>query len=155
MTAEHAHGIDAGGEVEFRPPCRDCGPGYQIGGDGCRHGDYQPAMGEAGVCRTCAKPIWWEMGAIGGRDTLGWSDRIERGGDSVVCFNAVGYRHVPLGGREAAIYKAATNTAADTVLAEARRLCCGNNPSAHHAATDKHSELMAFAGRLAGAVRGR
>jgi hypothetical protein len=47
------------------------------------------------------------------------------------------------------------DTAADAVLAEARRLCCGENPSAHHAATDKHSELMAFAGRLAGAVRGR
>jgi hypothetical protein len=43
--------------------------------------------------------------------------------------------------------------AAAAVLAEARRLCCGENPSAHHAATDKHSELMAFAGRLAGAVR--
>jgi hypothetical protein len=37
----------------------------------------------------------------------------------------------------------------------ARRQCCGENPSAHHAATDKHSELMAFAGRLARAVRGR
>jgi hypothetical protein len=111
-------------------------------------------MGEAGVCRTCAKPIWWEMGAIGGRETLGWSDRIERGGDSVVCFSAVGYRHVPLGGREAAIYKAAQNTAADAVLAAARRLCCGDNPAPHHAARAEHSQRMAFAEELARAVRG-
>lgn len=44
------------------------------------------------------------------------------------------------------------NTAADAVLAEARQLCCGNNPSTHHAATAKHSERMAFAGDLARAV---
>lgn len=46
------------------------------------------------------------------------------------------------------------NTAADAVLAEARQLCCGNNPSTHHEATAKHSERMAFAGDLARAVRG-
>ena len=46
-------------------------------------------------------------------------------------------------------------SAADAVLAEARQLCCGENPSAHHAASAKHSELMAFAGDLARAVRGQ
>jgi hypothetical protein len=44
-------------------------------------------------------------------------------------------------------------TAADTVLATARRLCCGNNPAPHHAATDAHSQRMAFAEELARAVR--
>lgn len=58
-----------------------------------------------GICRTCCEPIWNEGGTVGGdkRDE-GWSDRIERGGDSLVCFKAVDYRHVPLDGREAAIY---------------------------------------------------
>jgi hypothetical protein len=51
--------------------------------------------------------------------------------------------------------KAATRaSAADAVLAEARQLCCGDNPATHHAASAKHSELMAFAGDLARAVRG-
>lgn len=45
-------------------------------------------------------------------------------------------------------------TAADTVLAAARRLCCGDNPAPHHAATDAHSTRMAFAEELARAVRG-
>lgn len=58
-----------------------------------------------GICRTCLLPIWNEGGTIGKRNVeTGWSDRIERGGDSVVCFKAVDYRHVPLTGREAAIY---------------------------------------------------
>lgn len=88
-------------------PCRDCGPGYRIGGEGCRHGSaYRPREGEEGICRTCAQPIWWEAGTIGHREDVGWSDRIERGGDSLVCFKARDYRHVPMGGREAAIYEA-------------------------------------------------
>lgn len=45
-------------------------------------------------------------------------------------------------------------TAADAVLATARRLCCGDNPAPHHAATDAHSQRMAFAEELARAVRG-
>lgn len=53
-----------------------------------------------------------------------------------------------------AVLTATRQTAADAVLAEARRLCCGNNPSPHHEATAKHSERMAFAGDLARAVRG-
>lgn len=58
-----------------------------------------------GICRTCLAPIWNEGGTVHHRKvTEGWSDRIERGGDSLVCFKAVGYRHVPLAGREAAIY---------------------------------------------------
>lgn len=58
-----------------------------------------------GICRTCLAPIWNEGGTVGHRrrDT-GWSDRIKRGGDSLVCFSAVEYRHVPLTGREACIY---------------------------------------------------
>lgn len=58
-----------------------------------------------GICRTCCEPIWNEGGTVGHRKfTEGWSDRIERRGDSLVCFKAVEYRHVPLTGREAAIY---------------------------------------------------
>lgn len=58
-----------------------------------------------GICRTCLAPIWNEGGTVNRRrrDT-GWSDRVERGGDSLVCFKAVDYRHVPLIGREACIY---------------------------------------------------
>lgn len=58
-----------------------------------------------GVCRTCLAPIWNEGGTVGHQKRpTGWSDRIERGGDSLVCFKARFYRHVPLEGREAAIY---------------------------------------------------
>lgn len=58
-----------------------------------------------GICRTCLEPIWNEGGTVGHRRRdEGWSDRIERGGDSLVCFKAVHYRHVPLVTREAAIY---------------------------------------------------
>ena len=58
-----------------------------------------------GICRTCLEPIWNEGGTVGHhKRPEGWSDRIERGGDSLVCFKAVEYRHVPLTGREAAIY---------------------------------------------------
>lgn len=95
----------------IRLPCRACGPGYRIGDEGCRHSDtfggYVPEVGETGICRTCVQPIWWEVGQIDHRDRgLGWSDRIKRGGDSLVCFKAAEYRHVPMGGREAAIYEA-------------------------------------------------
>jgi len=58
-----------------------------------------------GICRTCLKPIWNEGGTVGHvKRPEGWSDRIERGGDSLVCFKARDYRHIPLAGREAAIY---------------------------------------------------
>lgn len=58
-----------------------------------------------GICRTCLSPIWNEGGEVGGiRHAEGWSDRIKRGGDSLVCFKALAYRHEPLTGREAAIY---------------------------------------------------
>lgn len=58
-----------------------------------------------GICRTCCRPIWNEGGTIGGdRRDKGWSDRLEQGGDSLVCFSAIDYRHVPLTGREAEIY---------------------------------------------------
>jgi hypothetical protein len=58
-----------------------------------------------GICRNCLAPIWNEGGTVNRqhRET-GWSDRIERGGDSLVCFKAVEYRHIPLAGREACIY---------------------------------------------------
>lgn len=58
-----------------------------------------------GVCRTCLAPIWNEGGTISRREVpTGWSDRIQRGGDSLVCFKAIQYRHIPLRGREAEIY---------------------------------------------------
>lgn len=74
-----------------------------------------------GICRTCVLPIWNEGGTVGGRHRdSGWSDRIERGGDSLVCFKAIDYRHVPLTGREAAIYDLAfARGAASPVTAEA------------------------------------
>lgn len=56
-----------------------------------------------GICRTCLAPIWNEGGTIDHqRRDAGWSDRGRR--DSIVCFKAVEYRHVPLTGREACIY---------------------------------------------------
>lgn len=61
-----------------------------------------------GICRTCLVPIWNEGGTIRHRERpTGWSDRIKRGGDSLVCFSARDYRHVPLSGREALIYDVA------------------------------------------------
>ena len=74
-----------------------------------------------GVCRTCLQPIWNEGGTISRRpQPTGWSDRIVRGGDSLVCFKAVDYRHVPLDGREAAIYDAAfVRGATDGLVREA------------------------------------
>jgi hypothetical protein len=99
-------------DEDWRPWCRDCGPGYRTGDEGCRHDhagvgrEYQPEVGETGICRTCARPIWFETGEVGHRERIGWSDRIARGGDSLVCFRAVSYRHVPMGAREAAIYEA-------------------------------------------------
>lgn len=63
-----------------------------------------------GICRTCLRPIWNEGGTIGHRKHAeGWSDRVERGGDSLVCFSARDYRHVPLTGREACIYDVAAS----------------------------------------------
>jgi hypothetical protein len=70
-----------------------------------------------GVCRTCLAPIWNEGGTVGHvRRSEGWSDRIEQGGDSLVCFKAIDYRHVPLEGREAAIYDHAYRRGASTGL---------------------------------------
>lgn len=58
-----------------------------------------------GICRTCIRPIWNEGGYINKvKKANGWSDRIEDGGDSLVCFKARNYRHLPLEGREASIY---------------------------------------------------
>lgn len=90
-------------------------------------GDYDKELGQ-GVCRTCAKPIWWEAGEIGRREGHGWSDRIKRGGDSLVCFSAVNYRHVPLTGREAAIYDAGFKAGSSVTPPGAIRLgsCCIN-----------------------------
>lgn len=69
---------------------------------------------DEGICRTCLAPIWNEGGTVGHlQRPEGWSDRIERGGDSLVCFKAVEYRHVPLTGREAAIYDRAYERGAE------------------------------------------
>lgn len=71
----------------------------------------------AGICRTCLEPIWNEGGTVGHvTRPEGWSDRIEKGGDSLVCFRAADYRHVPLVGREAAIYDHAYRRGATTGL---------------------------------------
>lgn len=68
------------------------------------HGARNAEERGAGICRTCGDAIWHEEGEIDHRKAIGWSDRIKRGGDSLVCFKAVDYRHVPLDGREAYIY---------------------------------------------------
>src|SRR5262245_51143673 len=52
------------------------------------------------TCRFCSRPIWDEGGSVGGvRHDTGWSDRIETGGDSLVCFrvcfSAMNFRHIP------------------------------------------------------------
>lgn len=99
-------------------PCRDCGPGYRIGDEGCRHDPYEPRSGETGICRTCAQPIWWETGTVGHQERVGWSDRIERGGDSLMCFKAVSYHHVPMGSREEAIYRAGFRAGLDAEEAD-------------------------------------
>lgn len=58
-----------------------------------------------GICRTCLHPIWYEGGTVDHvQKAEGWSDRIGHSGDSLVCFSARDYRHLPLMGREAAIY---------------------------------------------------
>jgi hypothetical protein len=81
-----------------------------------------------GICRTCLARIWNEGGTVGHRKRdEGWSDRIERGGDSLVCFKAREYRHVPLAGREAEIYDVALSrrepvTAAESILSALRAL---------------------------------
>lgn len=77
-----------------------------------------------GICRTCCEPIWNEGGTVGHRKVdEGWSDRVERGGDSLVCFKAAGYRHVPLDGREAAIYdRAFTRGAAQSLWNAAQKV---------------------------------
>lgn len=79
--------------------------------------DYLAANAEErgeGICRTCLRPIWNEGGTVGHvKRGEGWSDRIERGGDSLVCFSAINYRHVPLAGREAAIYDHAIKVASN------------------------------------------
>jgi hypothetical protein len=107
MTAEHAHALDAGGEVEFAAieakwlrMCGSCDAGLPMG---CTHPDedYRPVMASL-------------VGAV----------------------------------------EHSRQTAADTVLAEARRLCCGDNPTPHHKAGAEHSTRMAFAEDLARAVRG-
>lgn len=103
-------------DLPTRPWCHDCGPGYRLGDEGCRHDDYRPTEGETGICRTCAQPIWWETGEVGHRERVDWSDRIKRGGDSIVCFKAVGYRHVPMGAREAAIYGAGRRAVEQQVM---------------------------------------
>lgn len=109
MTAEHAHGIDTGGEVV----------------------DLAWTLATLSVeemQRTVDMPL--SPGIMRLADRLLRSDWLDRD------------------------RRATRASAADAVLAEARQLCCGENPSAHHAATDKHSERMAFAGDLARAVRG-
>jgi hypothetical protein len=67
------------------------------------HAEDAEERGE-GICRTCLNPIWNEVGEVGHIEGKGWSDRIKRGGDSLVCFKAAHYRHEPLDDREAAIY---------------------------------------------------
>jgi hypothetical protein len=66
-----------------------------------------PTLSGSVLCRTCLAPIWNEGGTIGHRKRdEGWSDRIERGGDSLICFSALHYRHEPLTDRERAYYDA-------------------------------------------------
>lgn len=69
--------------------------------------DYHPAAraeerGE-GICRTCLLPIWYDIDVRNNEvRTRGWSDRQRV--DAFICFSADHYEHVPLKGREAAIW---------------------------------------------------
>jgi hypothetical protein len=77
-----------------------------------------------GICRTCLAPIWNEGGTVRGKKRAeGWSDRIERGGDSLVCFKAIEYRHVPLTGREACIYDHARAKGYADAAHDSRAVC--------------------------------
>lgn len=71
-------------------------------------------LGDTGICRTCTQPVWFEEGEIGHRQRVGWSDRIKQGGDSLICFRAIHYRHAPMVDRERAIWDAATKAALTT-----------------------------------------
>lgn len=88
------------------------------------------ARGE-GICRTCMSAIWNEGGTVDGRiRATGWGDR--RGRDSLLCFKAVDYAHVPLSGREAAIYDRAFMrgiecASAATVYYERDNCTCGDS----------------------------
>lgn len=58
-----------------------------------------------GVCRTCARPITYETRTEQGYlPREGWYDDART--DALVCFQAIDYQHVPLAGRERAIYDA-------------------------------------------------
>lgn len=70
----------------------------------------QATVGDTGICRTCALPITFAtVEEPGYLPRTGWSDGART--DALVCFSAVHYRHVPLVGRERAIWDKATNTA--------------------------------------------
>jgi hypothetical protein len=86
---------------DTEPPSKPNEPGMRVNVVRARDAEERGQ----GICRTCLAPIWDEGGTIGGdHRAKGWSDRIERGGDSLVCFKSLDYRHEPLTGREAAIY---------------------------------------------------
>lgn len=53
-----------------------------------------PELGITATCRTCGKPITYEV--VEEHDRLprtGWSDGFRR--DALVCFSAIDYRHIP------------------------------------------------------------
>ena len=57
------------------------------------------------ICRTCARPITLETRTEPGYlPRTGWYDDCRA--DALVCLKAIDYRHVPLEGRERAIYDA-------------------------------------------------
>lgn len=127
MTAEHAHGIDTGGE----------GPTFRGPGIPGRWEPDEPVEPDS-------------LATLNAHAGTAYSNNETR------CRCDGRWRtHAEHRAHLAEALTATRASAADAVLAEARRLCCGENPAAHHAASAKHSELMAFAGRLAEAVRGR
>lgn len=186
MTAEHAHGIDTGGEVDHRdgsfligwkPVTRQ---DYLAFTDAIGFGDdrtepaarpdemvdsIQQAFSEADEHRECpilcelcgemlARTTCPECGGSGANNALSqasmaWSECELCAGATKIHEGCVEKSYADL----VAEVATARASAADAVLAEARRLCCGENPTPHHVATAYHSQHMAFAEALARVVR--
>ncbi len=71
----------------------------------------EATIGDTGICRTCTTAITYEtVEEHGYLPRTGWTDGARV--DPLVCSKAIHFRHVPLVGRERAIWDAATKAAA-------------------------------------------
>ncbi len=95
----------------------------------------QATEGDTGICRTCTELITFTtVEEPGYLPRTGWSDGAHR--DALVCFKAIGYRHVPLVGRERGIWDAATK-AAEGAFTRVRFVLDGEHPMPYCAADSR------------------